>query len=342
MQALKALIAASALSTFAQSPPAAFDAAKASDADLATYRIPPRPSDSKRLAKWNRIVSHAKQYIEPVLTEYPDIHPGAYQAGGNWSGPVYGNGAASYNSTTSIAWVEAEWIVPPAVPPQSDPSCAAANYSAINWVGIDGDGYFSPDIDALWQAGTMGIAYKGTCEQVYFFFMAFWPGATGGPSNLPVTVGDVVFVYLSSTGATSGEVFLLNETTGKYTTLSANAPTSGCVVSTKAAPCALVGSSAEWIMEEVMLGGSITSFADYVLDYWSTAYAGDFAGDIFTAADAQWLNYGSQPMSCGTNCTSWGAVASSPVVLAPWEDMILFQSQAFPGQFCGDPVKCPW
>jgi len=320
-----------------QAPFETFSPLHASDAELARYGFPPRPSDPNRLSRWNHAMSRAIHRLAPE----PRIIPNVRMAPADntiWSGMIVPSGAGSYGQS-SIEHVEAEWEVPLASPARGDATCSTGYYTVANWVGIDGyggttDGPFYPS-DSLWQAGTMSYQLPSGCSPLYAFVYEWWPAGQVGVS-VGIGVGQIVFVEVWSTNSTTGEVFFLNETTGDYTQVQVDAPSGPCSYGngTGNQPCVLTGTSAEWIIENPLIGGKQQNFGNYIINYWSAAYAGTFGGTQ--------LEPGSSGAQALYLVDSSGTVISWPLVLAPWNDMILFQSAVFPQWTCGSPAYCDW
>ena len=249
-------------------PPPGFDPVAASDADLAAYGFPPRPATVGSQARhgWEHMMSHARARIFPELRV-------AHRGGGplrsrkatrngaststNWSGITVTNFATSYGLGSFVLGV-GEFNVP--VAQQAFGVCSGGwDYSAL-WVGLDGVN----NNDVL-QAGTEADAYcsNGTTNTDYYAWVEWYPADTLEITNLAITPGDVVAVWVYPNSATTGAAFVINETTNQYLTMGITAP----------AGTSLQGSSVEWIMERPSnLDGSLTTLTNYVVSYMSNMY----------------------------------------------------------------------
>jgi hypothetical protein len=258
-------------------PPEGFDPLNASDQDLDYYGFPPRPNQitvPRAFANWQKAMKASKRRLKPVLEVTRNVAgPAKLKAGrtaptggpaassSNWSGYVNTNGVTSYGDS-SFYYVMGEYVVP--VARQAYSNCDGSwNYS-VTWVGIDG--WTSSDV---LQAGSEADAYcsGGTTSTNYSAWYEWYPNGWTRISSLPISPGDDLFVEVWSTSSTSGEAYLLNYNTNQYVMISFAAPPG-----TK-----LVGDSAEWIVERPGVNGGLSTLANYISDYFSNAYADNFA-----------------------------------------------------------------
>ncbi len=281
-------------------PPAGFDAVHASDAALAAYALPPRPNADRApiaYAKWQRAMAAMTTHVHGPLTPTNRAHGPAINQGirrdgatrngtltsGNWSGFVNLSSASSYNSSTSLNGVYADFVIPQV----TNPSCSGTDYGST-WVGIDG-----------WGSGDVlqgGVGYAASCGSApsYNAWIEWYPYNETGIS-LAVSPGDDVFADVWATSSTVGYVFIENLNTGTWQEYKM-APPSGHQ---------LVGNSAEWIVESPEVGGSLATLPNYKLDFFIDDYAFNVPGSAFQPGSAS-----SYPVELERS----GTVYSSPVL----------------------------
>ncbi len=252
-------------------PSADFDPILASDAEIAANGLPPRPgkaASSGAFASWQRAVTSHAVRVLPVLRQTDIRHGPSRDRGitattglsGNWSGYVLLNGVTSYVPTSFDA-ILADYVVPAAQ--QAFGTCSSKLVYSSTWVGIDGEG----SNDVL-QAGTESDAScSGSTTQAYYDAWYEWaPDAEVVVNNFPVNSGDDIYVEVWSSGATTGHAYMIDYTSNQSFNVTFSAP----------AGTSLVGNSAEWIVERPTVGGSLSTLANYVQDFMSDAYVGDF------------------------------------------------------------------
>ena len=256
-------------------PTANFDPSSASDADIAANGFPPRPDKQRSpgaFAAWQRAVTSNAVRVVPILRR-TNIRHGVNRSRGvtdstalsdNWSGYVLLNSVTSY-STNSFDVILGNWVVPKAQ--QAIGTCTAAMAYSSTWIGIDG----AASSDVL-QAGTESDASCGgsITQPLYDAWYEWYPDNEVVISNFAVSGGDDVYVQVWSTGPSAGHAYMINYTTDQTVNLSFSAP----------AGVSLVGNSAEWIVERPTVNGSLPALTNYVQDFFSYAYVGDFAANI--------------------------------------------------------------
>jgi hypothetical protein len=243
-------------------PPAGFDPLTASQADLATYGLPPRPSPLGRSATayaiWARIMKAAKHHVMPQIRMTDRRHGPAILRAGiqhasaqtslNWSGQVLTSGSTSFGSS-AFAEVTAQWVISAVQEPVG--SCSGTDVSAI-WVGIDG----LNSSDVL-QAGTEGdtACSNGVTTQNYYPWFEWYPNYSYEVQNFIEFRGATVYVVVHATSATNGTAMFVNLQTNAYTNVGITAP----------AGTSLKGNSAEWIVERPTIGqpGTFGTLADF-------------------------------------------------------------------------------
>jgi Peptidase A4 family len=258
-------------------PPEGFNPLTASDSELEYYGYPPRPDQSeapKAFASWQKAMKASNKRITPVLqvtnnfagpakVKADSAAPanGSAAASYNWSGYVNTNGVTSY-SQSSFYYIIGDYVVP--VARQAYSKCDGGWDYSVTWVGIDGWG--SGDV---LQAGNEADAYcSGSSKATYYSAWYEWyPYGWTRITNLPITPGDDLFVEVWSTSSTAGHAYLVNYNTDQYVIINFPAPPG----------THLVGNSAEWIVERPGVGGGLATLANYISDYFSDAYAYNFA-----------------------------------------------------------------
>ncbi|CAK7206690.1 hypothetical protein SEUCBS139899_009494 [Sporothrix eucalyptigena] len=155
----------------------------------------------------------------------------------NWSGAIV-KGSGFQTVTGTIA-----------VPLPKVPSGGSTDtyYSASAWVGFDGDSGCSSTILQV------GIDFNIQNGQVsYDAWYEWYPDYAYNFVGFDLHAGDVVTLTATATSSTSGAVLIENETTGKSVTHSFSGESSP-----------LCGLSAEWIVEDYMVAGSLVEMADF-------------------------------------------------------------------------------
>jgi hypothetical protein len=269
----------SGVRTFPEAPKG-FDVVRASDAELARYGYPPRPSatgDPDHYAQWVRAMQAAKirwngklrdmgaysmpaklgKTVEPAASGVPRV-----TGSSNWSGIVNTNALKTWNSKTSIYYVISSFNVP--VAEQAFGVCDGGYDWEVSWNGIDG---FSNG-DVL-QGGSSSQAFcsGGVLTPSYCGWVEWYPSY---PilCEFGVNPGDDFYVetYSPSGGFNDGFVFIEDETTLSYGTY---------VLGYISGP-PLVGNSAEYIVERPGSFFGLYPLANYVWNFWAGSLAVDF------------------------------------------------------------------
>jgi hypothetical protein len=265
-------------------PPAGFNPRSASQALLSAYGFPPRP-DPVRLATtyadWLASVSAMHRLI-PVLQTVPIRHAplmAAPPAGAantsvaatsvNWSGYVAPAPAFAFGNQ-SITAVFGDWMLPVAQTAFNGchPHGGESVYSST-WVGIDGSGSY----DVL-QAGTESdaVCAGGVVAPFQTAWYEWFPDYEVRVANLPVSPGDAMYVHVWAKNATRGHVYIANKTTRQSVALMFDAPPG----------TALIGNSAEWVIERPVVDGQLATLTNYVQEFFAAAQAHDALGTLYT------------------------------------------------------------
>ena len=280
-----------------EAPPPGFNPLAATPRLLLHHGFPARPdakTEPKLRQMWDEALSRPRTWITPVFREVPGkshgpaLKPGSARArisasarianatSGNWSGSV-----AFAPAKRTFGWVAGQWTVPNPHAP------GIGSYYASEWVGIDGWG--SGDV---LQAGTeteiidLGI-FSST--QVYAWWEWF-PSGEVAITNFSVAAGDIMYCLICVSSSTTATVYLTNQSSGVSTSFSITAPKG----------TALVGNSAEWIVERPTINGSVASLTDTKAVYFDEGVAG-LSGAPFTIID---LGSGTAVTMVGNNNAS--------------------------------------
>jgi hypothetical protein len=245
-------------------PPSGFDPLTASARDLAQAGFPPRPTDAKLLARYQRFFNRTKgkfQYIEPTFrvdpTKTTHTNKGSKMGAGTETSDNWSGGVVYAPSGESFAWVQGDWVIPDVYPTAQD----QWQYCA-NWIGLDGDG--SGDVC---QAGMICSAFQSgsSITRNIYPFHEWYPSSWVEITNLLVSPGDLVSMLICTQGAgsTTATIYFGNQSSGLSTSYQITAPSL-----TK-----LVGNSAEWIVETPIVNGVLSDMPDYGQVFFSTCEA---------------------------------------------------------------------
>lgn len=297
--------------TAAANPPEWFNPLTASDEEVITFGLPPRPDATahpEAYKSWQRAMAASKQSIVPEL-HLTNVFHGPMQLARelnspvnsqNWSAVVVKSSATSYNTSTSFYYVLADYVVP--VASQAYGQCTGGwDYSA-SWVGIDG-----VSTNDLFQAGTESDAYcSGTTKSSNYYAWYEWvpnnPNLAMQIKNFPISPGDDIYVQVWNTSATQGWVYIVNYNTNQSVNLSIPAPSG-----TK-----LVGNSAEWVVERPTLqNGSYGTLTNYIWEYFSSAMASTIGDTTYAPSSASAILY---TMYSGSSAISYPTILGTSAI----------------------------
>lgn len=196
--------------------PRGFNALTATDAELATYGLPPRPTNPAMLSTWENAMSHLKQTIVPQFGPVMNsaaINPNSLTGtdpNTNWAGY---EADSKTNSSALYYTVSAQWAQPIV--------SNSGNKSAVAvWVGIGQGG-------ATTNQGCVQAGFTSQETSPTATYSAWWEWLDAGPqsvTNLSVNGGDTVLAQVSypeSNGViddTHADFYLEDVTTGVATT----------------------------------------------------------------------------------------------------------------------------
>ncbi len=257
--------------------PASFDPLTATDLTLATYGFPPRPDknvDAAGYAKWARAMKYATKRwdgeLKPTQIYHGPMQPAKAPAAalaqapasvsntatlaysGNWSGFVNTNTLHSYSTKTSYYYIYSYYNVP--VAQQTPGTCDGGWDYGSAWNGIDG--WNSGDV---LQAGVEFDAYcsGSTTATFYSAWIEWYPYSETRVYG--VNPGDDMFVETVDTSSVAGYVYVEDVTQGIFDAFDLTPPSG----------TALVGNSAEFVVERPGVGGGLATLTDYVYDFWA-------------------------------------------------------------------------
>jgi hypothetical protein len=223
-----------------------FDPLRANDLELLLYGYPPRPDVQEHPElheRWNELMSRPRVVIKPEFGNPPSgssRRPAKYgpiaEVPG-WSGVIASSPGSHFKSVMGV------WQVPNTAPLRSAPD--VNSYESGIWVGIDG--YSNTIASSLVQAGTAQQVYRefeSPGDQLFFARLtyAWWEWLPDDPrtvSNLSVSPGDVFYCAVVLLSSTEAAFYMLNFTTGLYTSFRKPAPRDRQTL----------GQTAEWILE---------------------------------------------------------------------------------------------
>lgn len=243
-------------------PAPGYDPVRGSDAELARYRLPPRPDrvvDPEDYRLWVELFTRPPNgtlnFIRPqVEIEAGISHQGhvaalasstRHEGSRNWSGaylvPTHGR---------RFQRIAASWRVPEANPPLPAGGGAPAegDYRCSSWVGLDGHRGFA---HGLPQVGTEHIVTVagGTVTQEYHLWWQWWARKQRIPParipNMPIRPGQRVSCWLTVMRPDQVLLHVRNHCSGDFATLLVNGPGHPDGLPDPA----VLGTTAEWITE---------------------------------------------------------------------------------------------
>jgi hypothetical protein len=258
---------------FYPAPPAGFNAVTASDADLATYGFPPRPSlASASYTTWANMVTGLRTRLpNPTVKSTgrfhaPPINPtnvtqiqDTNEYSDNWSGLAANVSGSNNYFKVNTSMVGAGWQLPAL----GTENCSyTPYYIAEQWVGFDG---WNPQYPTSPGPGNQDVLQAGVelsgCPSAYVAWYTWYTvGCTENNSlypcdqtnvNLPISAGQYFFVWViyeySDNPSYEATAVLSNQSTGQYVSIGFNQPPSNSPYAT------FSGESAEWIVERPMI-----------------------------------------------------------------------------------------
>jgi len=189
-------------------PPIGFNPITASDSDLKKYHFPERPTDPAREKDWEQAMSHAKEYVTPILDySKTNARHNTWTTSDLWAGLVIPK--SSFANSPKITETDITYVLPRF-------NSSAFWCDPCFWTGIGGYGtnnivQAGADINALLFGGS-------TQYELWFEDYPYGPVYTLSPAIRP---GDTLYIQTTwlNSGSSGSYVYYMNETTGKYTYL---------------------------------------------------------------------------------------------------------------------------
>jgi peptidase A4-like protein len=273
-------------------PPPGFDPLTASQADLETYGIMPRPEPQQQelFAAWLRIFAPPVAFVAPAFKEvaaawqlnttqarHSRLSLGASRISdsSNWSGAF-----TVPTHDTMFVLVAGSWVIPTLqMPAPGYQEADATSYVCSTWVGLDGQRRYLDS--SLPQIGTMqtltlsGFAPPAVSAQAFF---QWWDRENGGDflllGGLPVQPGDLMLGAVWAVGPREAIGYLRNISTGQMAIAGATAPP--VEVNGRWMTPAIAGATAEWILERptIFHETELYPFPDYGTMSFSNCWTG--------------------------------------------------------------------
>ncbi len=171
-------------------------------------------------------------------------------------------------------------------------------YTASTWIGMDGDDGSGDVLQAGCDADVM--TSDGAVQQQFNPWWEWYPAGSFWITSMAVSPGDVLncLICRSSGDASTGAIFLSNQTTGIAHFFSATAP----------AGVSLQGNCAEWIVEALETGpNGAPELAQYTPVEFTDCNAGTIGGQTVQAGSGNTINM----------VDSNGAVISTGEIVGP-------------------------
>jgi len=256
--------------------PTGLNPLNATPEQLQANGLPPRPDQVKNPSGyriWKRVVTAPAKRVMPWLSDAPVQHrppagaaklSNAYFSDGNWSGEVllaYGATSWGYSSFYQIV---GSFDVPTVGQPLG--ACTAGWDWAAIWVGIDGWG----TSDVLQAGVDLGASCSGgSTSAIYYPWVEWYPGPAIQISNMQVSPGNDMYVWVWNTSPYQGYAYIVNLSNNTAAALSITAPPGHSVV----------GYSAEWVVERpANANGQLYNLARYTQSYWANMWSENFYG----------------------------------------------------------------
>jgi Peptidase A4 family len=316
-------------------PPKGFNTLTASDEELAAYGIPIRPDKVKDPNGYRQWVSLAPLMSDPDARWYGELKPrkgrsnlgrvdslvngttfSASKATGKaWSGVVNTLPLTSWSSSKSFKFVQGSLNVPwpqEAFTRSTGNICDGDTDQASLWVGLGGmtvTGLKLGNQNNILQSG-VDIGADCSGPEFAYAWVEWFPAPAVVLFN--VNPGDDIYVSVMNTSATSGGIYILDQTIKYAAGYSIKAP----------AGYELVGNEAEYVVERPA-GDSNTPtklypLANYIWSFWAFADSEDFTGTKHYPGGTS-----SETFQLSMTDDSGGSVISFPTLNAGQQNMFV-------------------
>ena len=246
--------------------PKGLDPSTATNKQLVSNGLPPRPKDPTLLLGWENLMERLRTttFIEPQFQRTnrrhgPSLHsPGTGGSlSANWSGAVVVLPEDAAPGADFFV-VMGQWTVPNPLPAAKD----FRPYASASWIGIDG---WFPDGSSIIQIGVecdaIGTA-SGAVEQTIYLWWEWTPENEVEITSLAVKPGDSLTGVIVREGP-GANIILSNDVNNQYTAFEVTFPTN-----------TVVGNCAEWIVERPLKDGVLSQLANYGSVAFQEAWAG--------------------------------------------------------------------
>lgn len=287
-------------------PPEGFEPLHASDEELASYGIPPRPdsvSDPDGYRRWARLAPlmgdpHARWYgeLKPRTGRGNLAHVSLIQdaeqqttfsstraTGNHWSGVVNTLPLTKWSTTNSFRKAEGDFVVPrpqEAFAGTGGNICDGDHDQASLWVGLGGLTVTGWDLGNQNNILQSGVDIEANCSglEAVYAWVEWYPASVA--RLFDVSPGDDIDAEVVNTSATGGYFSILDKT--KQIVASYHvAASSGHQ---------LVGNEAEYILErpsgDSKTPSELYPLANYVWSFWADARSEDFTGAYHYPSDS--------------------------------------------------------
>jgi hypothetical protein len=280
------------VSVFA-APPKDFNPLTASNQELLSYGLPQRPdkaTNATAYQHWERGMLALKTRVTDVEARPYSSHqmtpagsPSVSAINGtvsygsyNWSGIANFNHLTTWNNKTSFDYVTALWNVPVAKKPFGSPPCADGPWYEVTWPGIGG--FIS---GSLVQGGSYNYT-PCSGASIYEGWVEWYPSYSilaldCGTTLCPVGPGDDFLVTCYAAAGFADQNVFVEDITQQW---------SGTVTLTYVSGPAMVGSSAEYIVERPGSGGGYLPLNNYIAEFYEESYAYNGANTLFFPGNA--------------------------------------------------------
>lgn len=297
--------------TFSE-PPQGFDPINATPRELIAHGYPRRPEDPAMLKRWEEVLSRRIQFIQPTfrtmdykrrrlpkMTRSAGVEDGkghGVETADIWSGAV-----VHAPRGDSFTWIEGTWTVPNAFAPVH-----ASNgvwYSASTWIGIDGIDGSGDVLQAGCDSDVMQFNwFLGTYVQRQLNpWWEWFPAGSYWISNFAIAQGDTVncLICVTAGSTTEATIWFYNLTSGIAAHFTATAPSG----------TALVGNSAEWVVERLSIDTNAPELARYGEMYFDECHAGTANRNLVNPGSGNTIN-----MVDGGSVISSGSIENDTLV----------------------------
>lgn len=188
-----------------------------------------------------------------------------------WSGAI----VTPPPSGSTFNAIQGEFHIPITHVPAGSPP---GTYYVSMWIGLDGWGQ-----NHVFQAGVFVqtvLLSSGATQTQYLAWYEWYPNQLSVINGFPLSVGDDIVVVLNIVNPTRAIFLIENLTKGVSVQSTIRAPN---------AASALVGASAEWIVEDQSNSAGLVPFLGFDSVGWTNCLAGTSTGGLVSLADATLL-----------------------------------------------------